>query len=360
MEDVMPWKIVFATGAFGGVAPILLQLAIDLTQGRKQVEAIGLSILIGMAIYAVLGGGLSLIWKETDLKKVFYIGLGLPSLLMIASANISTPPQPTAPITPARTMSGGQVSPPPISPAPPGAENLAPEMFAPMGWSVFAQINVADRQLIVDLDSATVPPEVLQSPLYLVFEPNGIYANVQYGKAIVTVPPTATSFHIQGSTAASDPLDLPSNAGATTRVLFGAEKRSWYGLLYSLGIKEAPYQLIKKSMDSVVPVTDPKDSIVSQFQLSATSKAEQGGNRYNFTLAIQVPSSLKENIASVDYDLVYEPNPLVLIGTDPNTNFQANYEGWGCYRNVEVTLVFKNSAMPPRNKLFNMCSVLGW
>jgi hypothetical protein len=59
------WKNIFATGAFGGIAPILLQIAIDLTQGRKRIEAIGLSIVIGMAIYAILGGGISLIWKPT-------------------------------------------------------------------------------------------------------------------------------------------------------------------------------------------------------------------------------------------------------------------------------------------------------
>jgi hypothetical protein len=355
----MPWKTIFATGAFGGVAPILLQLAIDLTQGRRRVEAIGLSILIGMAIYALLGGGLSLVWKETDLKKVFYIGLGLPSLLMIASGNINVTPQPTAQIAPARTASGNQAIPASGPTGPPGAENRVPEMSASLVWTVFAQINVADRQLVVTLDSATVPGQVLQAPLYLVFEPNGIYANVQYGMAIVTVPPTATAFHIQGSTAASDSLPLPSTPGSTTRVLFGAEKRSWYGLLYSLGVKESPYQLIKKSMDSTVPLTDPKDSIASQVQLTATSKAEQNGNRYDFTLAIQVPRALKENIASVNYDLVYDANPLVLTSTDPNTGFRVNYEGWGCYSNVEVTVIFKTAATQPRKKLFDMCSVLG-
>jgi hypothetical protein len=160
--------------------------------------------------------------------------------------------------------------------------------------------------------------------------------------------------------AASDSLDIPGTAGITTRVRFGAEKRSWYGLLYSLGIKEPPYQLIKQSIESIVPITDPKDSIASQFQLTATSTAKKSGDRYDFSLAIQAPSSLKETVARVDYDLVYEPNPLVLVGTDPGTDFHVNYEGWGCYRNVEVTLIFKNPETQPRKRLFNMCSVLGW
>jgi hypothetical protein len=359
----MTWKSIFATGAFGGIAPILLQLAIDLTQGRRRVEAIGLSIFIGMLIYAALGGGLSLIWKETDLKKVFYIGLGLPSLLTIAGSNITAPQQPTNPMTSAPTMSVPQQAPGPTRSGPAGAEVRMPETFAPMVWRVFAQTSVADRQLIVDLDSGAAPAEVTQAPLNVVFEPTGTFAPVQYGKAIVNVPPTATSFRIEGSIASSDSVALPNTAGSTTRIRFAAEKRSWYGLLYGLGIKFPPYQLIKTNMESAIPVTDPKDSITGQFQLTANAKplkTDQGKNRYEFSLSLQTPTTLKENISRVDYDLVYESNPLLLTSNDPSRNFEAIYEGWGCYRTVEVTVSFKNASTQPRKKTFNMCSVLGW
>src|SRR6266852_1398137 len=163
----MTWKLIFVTGAFGGIAPILLQLAIDLTQGRRKVDAIGLSILIGMLIYAVLGGGLSLIWKESDLKKVFYIGLGLPSLLTIASGNITAPQQPTNPIPPAPTMSVPQQAPGPTRSGSPSTEVRVAGTSDPTIWRVFAQTNVADRQLVVDLDPTAVPAEVTQAPLYL-------------------------------------------------------------------------------------------------------------------------------------------------------------------------------------------------
>jgi hypothetical protein len=358
----MAWKIIFATGAFGGIAPILLQLAIDLTQGRKRVEAIGLSILIGMAIYAVLGGGLSLIWKETDLKKVFYIGLGLPSLLTIASGNLTAPQQPSNPI-PTPTLSVPQQAPRQGGSGPPTAELHAPESSGGIIRRVYAQSKVADRQLVVDFVSQSVPTEVTQAPLYIIFEPTGTNAPVQYGQAIVNVPQSAMSFRIEGAMASSDSIDLPNTAGSTTRVRFGAEKRSWYGLFYSLGVKLPPYQLIKKSVDSIIPVTDPKDSIAGQFQLTATSKpvaTDQGSNRYAFSLSIEAPSVLKQKIARVEYDLVYESNPLWLTSNDPNTNFQITYVGWGCYRNVEVTVVFKSNDTQPRKKHFNMCSVLGW
>jgi hypothetical protein len=145
-------------------------------------------------------------------------------------------------------------------------------------------------------------------------------------------------------------------------VRFGAERRSWYGLLYSLGARLPPYKLVKKNVESAIPVTDPNDSICGQLQLAVNSrpiKTESGGNRYYFILSIQAPSSLKENIAKVDYDLVYEPNPLLLSSNDANTNFEAAYEGWGCYRTVEVIVHLKNAKTQPRKKTFDMCSVLG-
>ena len=234
--------------------------------------------------------------------------------------------------------------------------------FSPI-WRAFAQVNIADRQLLVDLDPGAVPAEVTQSPLYIVFEPTGSYATVQYGKAIASVPATATSFRIEGSLASSDSIDLPSTTGAITRVRVGAEKRSWYGLLYSLGARLPPYQLIKKSVETTIPVTDPNDSIASQFQLTVNAKsarAEQGRNRYDFALSIQAPSTLKNEIAKVDYDLIYDPNPLLLTSNDRNTNFEARYEGWGCYSNVEAIVYFKNANTQPRKKHFDMCSILGW
>jgi hypothetical protein len=357
----MTWKIIFATGAFGGIAPILLQLAIDLTQGRKRVEAIGLSILVGMALYALLGGGLSLIWKETDLKKVFYIGLGLPSLLTIASANVTAPQLPSQPIA-APTVSVPQQAPIPGRGEPKARVNRF-EFFSAINSTVYAQTNIAARQLVVDLISQAVPTEITQSPLYIVFEPTGSNAPIQYGQAIVSVPPTATSFRVEGATASSDSIGLSTIPGSTTRVRFGAEKRSWYGFLYSLGVKAAPYQLVQKSVETNNSVASPDDPIASQISLVATSKAvssNQNGNRYGFSLSVGIPDSLKDKVARAEYDLEYNSNPLWLTSDDATTNFHVRYEGWGCYQNVDVTVIFKDPGMQPRKKHFDMCAILGW
>src|SRR5258708_38917583 len=100
--------------------------------------------------------------------------------------------------------------------------------------------------------------------------------------------------------ASSVSIALPNAAGSRARVRFGAEKRSWYGLFFSLGAKVPPDQLIKKSVESIIPVTDTKDSIAGQMQLTAISKpveTSQSSNSYAFSLLIKVPRALKQNIA---------------------------------------------------------------
>lgn len=78
--------------------------------------------------------------------------------------------------------------------------------------------------------------------------------------------------------------------------------------------------------------------------------------RYTFTLSLDAPALVNE-IASVHYDLVYDPNPLSLEGgTAPS--FSAVYDGWGCYETVVVTVYLKSPDSRPLKKTFNMCQAL--
>lgn len=73
------------TAGFGGVSPNLLRIAIDLT-GRKEDVYVDTGYLIGLVLFAIMGGGVALVWGETDLKRAYYLGLGLPSLMQMAFA----------------------------------------------------------------------------------------------------------------------------------------------------------------------------------------------------------------------------------------------------------------------------------
>src|SRR5271166_1754731 len=79
-------------GGLGGISPTLLRLAIDLTSQNSTYKDINISILLGMALFGALGAGVAMFWGEKDLRKVFYLGLGLPSMLTVATSHISAKP----------------------------------------------------------------------------------------------------------------------------------------------------------------------------------------------------------------------------------------------------------------------------
>src|SRR5919109_1030268 len=98
MADVLTERTKFLTGAFGGIAPFAIRLGLDLVGGNTKItDALDISILIGIGILAVVGGFVALIWKENDIKKLFYVGLGLPSLLTVAASHVGRAPQTEAP-----------------------------------------------------------------------------------------------------------------------------------------------------------------------------------------------------------------------------------------------------------------------
>lgn len=88
-------KIKFWIGFAGGLAPYLLGLA-TFPSASFNPDTIPptlniLAKVAGVGILGVIGGLLSYIWdkKENDLKKLFVIGMGAPSILMAMAQNLS-------------------------------------------------------------------------------------------------------------------------------------------------------------------------------------------------------------------------------------------------------------------------------
>ena len=68
----------FVCGAFGGVAPTLLKLAGKAQDGQLP----GGGYYLAMAIFALIGGGIALIYKEQLTHKAFLLGVGAPALIV--------------------------------------------------------------------------------------------------------------------------------------------------------------------------------------------------------------------------------------------------------------------------------------
>jgi hypothetical protein len=72
-----------AVGGFGGMFSSLVILASALTRQPESVRVGSwvITFALGLMIWAALGGAVAAIFKETEFKKAFFLGIGLPSLL---------------------------------------------------------------------------------------------------------------------------------------------------------------------------------------------------------------------------------------------------------------------------------------
>lgn len=299
-------------------------------------------------------------WEEQNIGKIFYLGVGLPSMLTVAASHVSPNPNatPTAPQTQAapalRTPTGPVTSPgAPLGGSGVQAPKSSRRKPRPLFTSVFAAISVPGRTIRLVL-----PTEATGS--FVRFEPTEASVVINSPDQVISVPSAATKFDIKGTNASThDPIRLPSSIGASATVRLSAEKSGFYGFLYAVGAEVPPFELIVQKMEVMTPITDGTDGIVRELDLTAEAKPEPittGRQRYYFTLGL-LPKKALENLASVHYELVYDPNPLSLDGSPPA--FLTHYEGWGCYETVVLT-AFQKSASQPRAKVFNMCAVLGW
>ena len=72
---------------FGGIAPNVFRVASELMGGRGAPEA---SYVIGVLIFMGIGAATALAFGETDSKKAFFLGLGLPAMFQSAAQDVST------------------------------------------------------------------------------------------------------------------------------------------------------------------------------------------------------------------------------------------------------------------------------
>lgn len=232
--------VVFLVGAFGGVAPTLLRFAIDLSQQRSTVAALNSSVLLGIALFGLLGGGVAAIWQEIDLKKVFYIGLGLPSLLTVIASSATAPKAGLAEYRPVngKVLAFGG-----------GTEPVLLRLAASAGTSRLKVI---------------FPPEVSYTNGEVVFKlrNEGYEARSLDRDREVIVPNGAVAVTIITPIAQSAVLNvLIEGSGAFMTVMeFTASKDRWAGFLYAIGAHTKPYmlKLVNSKTSPLAPLPGPK------------------------------------------------------------------------------------------------------
>jgi len=180
--------IILLVGALGGIFPTLLRLAIGLSQNQIEPKDVRISMLLAMVIFAVCGAIVAGIWGEVDLKKVFYLGIGLPSFLTVMTSSASAPPP-----------------------------------------SVQAQTT---GQHVPQL-SLSLPPNIVASHPQIIFQMEHGTKSVPY-QPTVQVPEGATSFSVHSSRGDSGMIPITS-----PKVTLRSETDPWYGFKYAFGVNGA-------------------------------------------------------------------------------------------------------------------------
>ena len=246
--------IVFAVGAFGGIAPTLLRIGVDLSQQNKSVSEINSSVLVGMAIFAMLGGAVAAIWNEVDLKKVFYLGLGLPSLITVVTTTATMP----------QRSAEAEVVPKSAAVA---AMNWQPVWFQSTGSGKVRML---------------LPAEVGYNGAVATFyrsDNSSVNIPIRAGVDIST-PDRSVAVAVSSPVAQSDRVALgPSAQSSTVVIKFTAQKDPYYGLLYAVGAHSKPFKLIASSVssDNIVPRSDNSAKYSERIPASVLDLAHRNG-----------------------------------------------------------------------------------
>lgn len=211
MREKLP---IFLTGGFGGIFPNLIDLASTLTGDNPSLPEP--TYFIGIFIFFLIGAAVTLIWGEKDLKKVFYLGLGLPSFIQLNAASLSANQNPTptldtsrAPFimlaTPAYAQTPDSVSTPSVK--------RTLKIDAPQDASSISVAFFSEKQRKVEI----------------------VEVNLKKDREI-KVPEFAEDFRVQIRSSSSEPMKLPAKAEPLT-ISLDVKKRAWSGLLRSLGFR---------------------------------------------------------------------------------------------------------------------------
>jgi hypothetical protein len=203
---------ILLSAAFGGISPNLLDLGISLTKGGTLP---GWTYLIGLVIFAILGAGVAVIWKETDLKKAFYLGIGLPAFIQLSVSSVSQ-------------------------------QNYAMHSFDKTSMFAFVSIaNAQDSDKKIEGRKITIVPNQSTTQYGVVFSSRDGSKKVLQeidtpGAKTIGVPDFASSIAIQKGASKSIEKKLPMEPNTSATIEVNTEKKTWSGLLQSIGVRKAP------------------------------------------------------------------------------------------------------------------------
>ncbi|MEK7397679.1 MAG: hypothetical protein AAB116_12175 [Candidatus Poribacteria bacterium] len=315
--------IVALSAAFGGLSPNLLSLGMDFINGKNLPN---FTYFIGILIFAGMGAVVALIWRETDLKKAFYLGIGLPALIQVSAKSFSEkPPTVGYQYEQINLYNKRQLS-----------FSLTPSAFAqtkdasPMKAELYREVIIIFNKDILDRTSEpqrsyevwfsskdrkqNTKREFLLSELKNKPSIRELGKNEKYIR--LDVPDSAYWIFLQSNEIKSVEETLSNNLGTLTIFRLGVEKNIWSGLLYSIGFKTSTYKVYLEKIGE--RKADPIGKILN---LKGNAKVNNTIARTNMDLYIW--DVIKTDTESyVGAEIGVSPNKIIKFTLKPNSEIE--------------------------------------
>ena len=214
-------SIVLLSAAFGGISPNLFRLAVSLTEGDAELPQ--LSYFLGLLIFALMGAGVAYIWEETNLKKAFYLGLGLPAFIQMSTGEISSTEVAASFMQQPAPVSSGQLT-----------ENQTAYPIRIIPASMWQD---STRTLTITLEKYIPKYTIIFSSDEDILEKIVRTRPKELSKSF-PIPSFATRFQIKVSSSVSEPQPIAPEPGAILKYRVTVEESMWKGFLQALGFRD--------------------------------------------------------------------------------------------------------------------------
>lgn len=133
-----------------------------------------------------------------------------------------------------------------------------------------------------------------------------------------------------------------------------------------VSLYEKSYTTVRKTLAALPRSTSTAVTEVLPFAAVAVPVAtseliSKGGRKptYRFSISLTIPPERKDQVAKVVYAFDHPTfKTKTMESSDPSTNFQVSYLGWGALENVTITIDTRDGRT--EQIPFNMAHALGW
>ena len=224
-------RILFSA-AFGGLAPTLLKAVITsqnsgfrpsliFADPMTAIDVVG-GYLFVMMIMGSLGAGVAYAFQERNMRKAFFIGLGVPSLLTVGSVTASQPP-------PVGTQLGQSLSHRP---------GIVAVLHAAQGSTQ------KKKAILFKFPDSLKVTELLA--IFDVEDGETVARTFKVGEA-VDVPIGADTVELDSAVYFSERISIPRNASGQIDIELQAERNRWYGFWSAMGVRSRPIRLVPRT-----------------------------------------------------------------------------------------------------------------